>query len=69
MKKYSEIQILSINDIKINIKIQKKNYQKMKFDQVLNFKKNFVKIKIFRRYIAKLKTELNKKINDNKSEK
>ncbi|AWU39251.1 50S ribosomal protein L29 [Blattabacterium punctulatus CPU2] len=66
MKKYSEIQILSINDIKINIKIQKKNYQKMKFDQVLNFKKKFVKIRILRRYIAKLKTELNKKINDNK---
>ncbi|AEU09290.1 50S ribosomal protein L29 [Blattabacterium sp. (Cryptocercus punctulatus) str. Cpu] len=67
MKKYSEIQILSINDIKINIQIQKKIYQKMKFDQVLNFKKNFIKIRILRRYIAKLKTELNKKINDNKS--
>ncbi|AWU44254.1 50S ribosomal protein L29 [Blattabacterium punctulatus] len=67
MKKYSEIQILSINDIKINIQIQKKTYQKMKFDQVLNFKKNFVKIRILRKYIAKLKTELNKKINDNKS--
>ncbi|WP_113738244.1 50S ribosomal protein L29 [Blattabacterium clevelandi] len=67
MKKYSEIQILSVNDIQTNIKIQKKNYQKMKFDQVLNLKKNFVKIRILRRYIAKLKTELNKKINDNKS--
>ncbi|AWU43683.1 50S ribosomal protein L29 [Blattabacterium sp. (Cryptocercus kyebangensis)] len=67
MKKYSEIKILSINDIKTNIEIKKKDYQKMKFDQVFNLKKDFVKIRILRRYIAKLKTELNKRINDNKT--
>ncbi|WP_185852586.1 50S ribosomal protein L29 [Blattabacterium cuenoti] len=62
--KYSYIKGLSENDIKNHIKKQKDNYQKIKFDHAFGLIKNPMEIRSFRRNIAKLKTELNKRIND-----
>ncbi|WP_185854630.1 50S ribosomal protein L29 [Blattabacterium cuenoti] len=62
--KYSDIEVLSKKDIKNHIKKQKDNYQKIKFDHVFGLIKNPMEIRIFRKNIAKLKTELNKRRND-----
>ncbi|WP_185878256.1 50S ribosomal protein L29 [Blattabacterium cuenoti] len=62
--KYSDIKVLSEDNIKDHIKKQKDNYQKIKFDHAFGLIKNPMEIKIFRKNIAKLKTELNKRIND-----
>ncbi|AER40671.1 MAG: 50S ribosomal protein L29 [Flavobacteriales bacterium] len=60
MKKYSKIKIFSVEDIEPHINIQKENYRRMKFDHAFGLKKNPVEIRFLRKYIAKLKTELNK---------
>lgn len=62
--KYPDIKVLSEKDIKNHIKKQKENYQKIKFDHAFGLIKNPMEIRIFRKNIAKLKTELNKKKND-----
>ncbi|WP_185866393.1 50S ribosomal protein L29 [Blattabacterium cuenoti] len=62
--KYSDIKILSKKDIQNHIKKEKDNYQKMKFDHTFGLIKNPMEIKIFRKNIAKLETELNQRRND-----
>ncbi|WP_238785517.1 50S ribosomal protein L29 [Blattabacterium cuenoti] len=64
MMKYSDIKVLSDDNIKNHIKEQKNNYQKIKFDHAFGLIKNPMKIRIFRKNVAKLKTELNKRRND-----
>lgn len=62
--KYSDVKILSEKDIKNHIKKQKDNYQKIKFDHSFGLIKNPMGIRIFRKNVAKLKTELNRRKND-----
>ncbi len=64
MMKYSDIKVLSDENIKNHIKEQKNNCQKMKFDHAFGLIKNPMGIRSFRKNVAKLKTELNKRRND-----
>ncbi|WP_185853146.1 50S ribosomal protein L29 [Blattabacterium cuenoti] len=61
--KDSDIKILSIDDLIQEIKVLENNYQNVKFYHSVRINKNPMIIRIMRRKIAKLKTELNKKIN------
>ncbi|WP_185882756.1 50S ribosomal protein L29 [Blattabacterium cuenoti] len=65
MKKI-DIKILSIEDLIEKIKISKKDYQNMKLNHSMKLEKNPINFKYLRKNIAKLKTELNKKLNAKK---
>ena len=59
-----DIKNLTIDDLINKIKNQENDYQNIKFLHSVNTNKNPMIIRILRRKIAKLKTELNKRIND-----
>ncbi|WP_185869422.1 50S ribosomal protein L29 [Blattabacterium cuenoti] len=61
------IKNLSIKNLIEKIKINENNYQNIKFNHSIKMNKNPMIIRILRKNIARLKTELNKKINDRKS--
>ncbi|ACY40266.1 50S ribosomal protein L29 [Blattabacterium sp. (Blattella germanica) str. Bge] len=67
--KNSEIKTLLIDDLIYEIQVHEKNYQNIKFYHSIKIHKNPMIIRILRRKIARLKTELNKKINDRKTKK
>ncbi|WP_185868844.1 50S ribosomal protein L29 [Blattabacterium cuenoti] len=65
--KNSEIKTLSIKDLIQKISVDKNTFQKMKFSHSIKNQKNPLLIRILRKRIAQLKTELNRKIiNDKK---
>ncbi|WP_185870323.1 50S ribosomal protein L29 [Blattabacterium cuenoti] len=68
--KFSDIKVFSLEEIKENIKIKEKNFQFIKmYHPLIGLKKNPMEIRMLRKDIARLKTELNKrKINDQKKE-
>lgn len=59
--KYSNIKLLSINEIISKIEIEKKNLKKLKLSNSISPIENPMKIKNSRKIIAMLKTEKNKK--------
>ncbi|BBA17312.1 50S ribosomal protein L29 [Blattabacterium cuenoti] len=59
-----DVKKLSIHDLRKKIDQYQKDYQNLKFHHHIKTLKNPMKIKFFRKNIAKLKTEYNKKIND-----
>ncbi|WP_185865824.1 50S ribosomal protein L29 [Blattabacterium cuenoti] len=62
-----DIKTLSIDDLIQKIEVHKNNYQNIKFYNSVEMNKNPMIIRIIRKKIARLKTELNKKINDNRA--
>ncbi|WP_185876641.1 50S ribosomal protein L29 [Blattabacterium cuenoti] len=63
-----KISDLSIDDLTKKIKSNKSDYQNIKFSHYIKSHKNPILIRILRRKIAQLKTELNKKIKEKSNE-
>ncbi len=57
-ERYKEIQALSIDELKVELAESLKKYQDLKFDHVLSGIENPLSIRVHRRDIARLKTEL-----------
>ncbi|WP_185864855.1 50S ribosomal protein L29 [Blattabacterium cuenoti] len=66
---FKRLNKLSINDLENFIKKNKKKYQQIKFAHSVKKIKITTKISNIRKYIAQLKTELNKRIKSNEVEK
>ncbi|WP_185859107.1 50S ribosomal protein L29 [Blattabacterium cuenoti] len=65
--KDSDIKTLSIDNLIQEIEIYENNYQNIKFSHSVRINKNPMIIRFMRKKIARLKTELNKKINDSRT--
>ncbi|WP_185877722.1 50S ribosomal protein L29 [Blattabacterium cuenoti] len=61
-----KIQDCSIIDLNKYIENSEKKYKNIKFSHSINRIKNHEKIKVLRRFIARLKTELIKKLKNEK---
>ncbi|WP_185868343.1 50S ribosomal protein L29 [Blattabacterium cuenoti] len=60
--KNSDIKNLSLDELIRRIKIFRNDYKKIKFNHSVKKQENWMFIKHLRKFIAKLQTELNKKI-------
>ncbi|WP_185855871.1 50S ribosomal protein L29 [Blattabacterium cuenoti] len=67
--KFLDIRSLSLKDLKNNINLQERNYQNVKIEHTVRLKKNPMEIRMLRRNVARLKTELNKRINERRKSK